>query len=75
MKCDIPSFVADLLDIVHWVDNENNLYSNLMTNMGKILYSGTPGINGSHNCNKFLNMIYLSCNIQNAINAMTENAI
>lgn len=44
MKCDIPSFVADLLDIVHWVDNENNLYSNLMTNMGKTLYSGTPGI-------------------------------
>ena len=33
MKCDIPSFVADLLDVVHWVDNESNVYS-MLENMG-----------------------------------------
>ena len=34
LKCDIPSFVVDLLDVVHWIDNENNLYS-MQNNMGK----------------------------------------
>ena len=33
MKCDIPSFVTDLLDVIHWVDNQNNVYS-MNTNMG-----------------------------------------
>lgn len=35
LKCDIPSFVADLLDVVNWVDNQNNVFS-LIRNMGNI---------------------------------------
>jgi hypothetical protein len=27
LKCRIPSFVADFLDVVAWVDNDGNSYS------------------------------------------------
>ena len=34
MKCDLPSVVADLLDVVNWIDNQDNVFS-MIDNRGK----------------------------------------
>ena len=28
MKCEIPSFVSDLVEVQSWIDNEENLFMN-----------------------------------------------
>jgi hypothetical protein len=36
-KCDIPSFVSDLVFLFNWEDNENNVYQSLSaSNYGKL---------------------------------------
>ena len=34
MKCEIPSFVSDLVEVQSWIDNEENLFMKNSINYG-----------------------------------------
>lgn len=38
VTCKIPSFVADFVDIVSWVDNLGNVYSREHDHFGKLFF-------------------------------------
>ncbi len=38
VKCDIPSHVAEFVEIVGWVDSEGNEFHKTQSNYGKLLF-------------------------------------
>ena len=55
VKCDIPSFVADFVSVVSWVDNEGvEFYPNKMGKFDELVYSSIMG----HTCFQNLSEIF-----------------